>query len=60
VLLVVDSHFKLREVLLLTLIERDRRVPGFLSLSSIVQDAVVELVLVVDDEMVRTVREGDD
>jgi hypothetical protein len=58
VLLIVDSHLKLGEILFLTRSELDGRVSLLLLLLSQVQGLVVELILVINDEVIRAISKG--
>jgi hypothetical protein len=58
VLLIVDSHLKLGEILFLAGRELDGRVSLLLLLLSHVQGLVIELVLVINDEVIRAISKG--
>ena len=58
VLLIVDSHLKLGEILFLAGRELDCRVSLLLLFLSHVQGLVIELVLVINDEVIRAISKG--
>jgi hypothetical protein len=56
-LLIVNPHFELSEVLVFTLRELDGAVTLLLSAFSFMKDLIVKFILIVNNEMVRAISE---